>query len=1001
MSPCNKISSSAPEDFSGQTSSELHSLRLLSNDNDAPGYLPGNASKLRKLFKLPFELPPLQLQQDNYDAWGRKVKHLFYAAGWYDMYKASQQDEAKDNNATSWMRYQSWSVLAASLDTSMKAKVTAVKAGEVETLLREIERQIYKNARNSGKEPTCSQEQGTGQASQGDAGQQHQQNSALLCRGHMGNSQPQGGGQTPGMNFRGERWQLKQPVGPRCPEGARPGHEIHRTSMTSNGCGDHSTVAAASTTYQLSASKLQIKQQNHSANSRATATYQLFASKLHTKQQKRSTYSQTTEANLKANLHAQSLSTKKNATTRTKRKSQCNESELKHTFNNAQTVPAKKLLEINCMILQERNQAKIIPSMEKHNEISTAKIAKEPDLFFFSPVRQRDPMNSDAKLSANVIALQLFSANVITPKRQSGKYARNGPESRIVGSLPLSRNKSPSTGQNNNGNLPLKKDKSAYPDHEKREPCYVFCTSYHTARAYDPGISYLLQWHRGLWNQDFSTTINFLCIQLSTKQRFRQIYDDWKLGTCRHTMQHTHANSALKLELPNFAYLFMVGAAGLLQVLARGGGPYLAIFMNDHSDRSIVTIVATSSDFDTIFRDFNAKHKVQWIQDMMIAQPVADNRKDHSPNQFSLLGNRKGTLQLVPHPCNPSVNAAERSVTIGTEMSSMTSTQNVALFFGLSKLLRMQAIYVLERCVSDYANKHATPRQRSINHELQDALGAIRCFGCAPCSEHIPVVTFNSFDEQMDPVRTSVGKYAARLCHCLLSFPHYETSCPALGVFLQHASSYKSITYKVTTDLLGTIARLPASINRQIRPSAVHNGQISTENRISTFHEHFEPISASLSIPATVRIPSTADQQVGTAIEQLCTGPDDLHQTASSKRPDHAMAQPKPAARNFRRALIQRIKTHKAHKLLEPQVGPPYNKHILFLAAFTHAVKRDDFSSYQACLVISSCKQHIGADFSATPSTPNYVSDCTSLMTATEQQLWNLGVGLVYECSRA
>jgi len=73
-----------------------------------------------KFFKLP------DLRDDNFDAWERKLKHVFYSEGWTPMHKESLHTEGKasedDFPADGESRRAAWGTITSSLDGQMTAQ---------------------------------------------------------------------------------------------------------------------------------------------------------------------------------------------------------------------------------------------------------------------------------------------------------------------------------------------------------------------------------------------------------------------------------------------------------------------------------------------------------------------------------------------------------------------------------------------------------------------------------------------------------------------------------------------------------------------------------------------------------------------------------------------------------------------------------------------------------------------------------------------------------------
>ena len=87
-----------------------------------------------------------QLKDNNFDAWERKVKHIFYAQRWETMFEASKTpaERAAPENLPRLARRRAWGVIMTSLNDDLTAKVDDVMLGEVEQLLREVRKQLYK-----------------------------------------------------------------------------------------------------------------------------------------------------------------------------------------------------------------------------------------------------------------------------------------------------------------------------------------------------------------------------------------------------------------------------------------------------------------------------------------------------------------------------------------------------------------------------------------------------------------------------------------------------------------------------------------------------------------------------------------------------------------------------------------------------------------------------------------------------------------------------------------
>ena len=87
----------------------------------------------------------MTLSNDNYDAWDRRLQDIFYALDWLPMHAESLQDEARADNTPASHRRKAWGLVKCSLDEDMAAKVDDVQLGEVESLLRRIRKQYYKD----------------------------------------------------------------------------------------------------------------------------------------------------------------------------------------------------------------------------------------------------------------------------------------------------------------------------------------------------------------------------------------------------------------------------------------------------------------------------------------------------------------------------------------------------------------------------------------------------------------------------------------------------------------------------------------------------------------------------------------------------------------------------------------------------------------------------------------------------------------------------------------
>ena len=84
------------------------------------------------------------LTSDNYDAWERRLKAIFYAMDWTSIYEAAQTI-SQTAQVTNAQRRQAWGLVYCSLEDEMTAKVDDVNAGDVEGLLRAVRGQFYKS----------------------------------------------------------------------------------------------------------------------------------------------------------------------------------------------------------------------------------------------------------------------------------------------------------------------------------------------------------------------------------------------------------------------------------------------------------------------------------------------------------------------------------------------------------------------------------------------------------------------------------------------------------------------------------------------------------------------------------------------------------------------------------------------------------------------------------------------------------------------------------------
>ena len=85
------------------------------------------------------------LTSDNYDAWERRLKAIFYAMDWTSIYAAAQTGTSQQAKVTDAQRRQAWGLVYCSLEDEMTAKVDDVNPGDVEGLLRAVRGQFYKS----------------------------------------------------------------------------------------------------------------------------------------------------------------------------------------------------------------------------------------------------------------------------------------------------------------------------------------------------------------------------------------------------------------------------------------------------------------------------------------------------------------------------------------------------------------------------------------------------------------------------------------------------------------------------------------------------------------------------------------------------------------------------------------------------------------------------------------------------------------------------------------
>ena len=96
--------------------------------------MPARPSKSSKSSRS--KLQPLpQLDADNIEEWDLVAKNVFYAAGWLNMWTASNDVDGKDTDATEEDRQSAWGHVTESLGMERLKRVSKVPLGEVEQLL--------------------------------------------------------------------------------------------------------------------------------------------------------------------------------------------------------------------------------------------------------------------------------------------------------------------------------------------------------------------------------------------------------------------------------------------------------------------------------------------------------------------------------------------------------------------------------------------------------------------------------------------------------------------------------------------------------------------------------------------------------------------------------------------------------------------------------------------------------------------------------------------------